>query len=141
MSSVCHNFNLIKFVTQLFHHKNTWLSCVGMFTIHGGVTNICNNKSGVITQILKIQQSQIFLCWCHERILQDIKNILFLLLFYPSQQIKIFVWIINMKPCVLYIVKSYEDTIIFYLGNSGKIYVFTQIVKCWQVCALENEQT
>ena len=46
MKSMSHNFNLIKFATQLILHIHIWLSCVVKYIICGVEINGSNFKSG-----------------------------------------------------------------------------------------------
>ena len=45
----------------------------------------------------------------------------------------------NTKQYVLDAIKSYEDTIICYLGNSGTKYLLLQILQCWHAYAFYED--
>ena len=68
------------------------------------------------------------------------KEDVILFVFHFLEGVTIVDWIENMNPYVSNIVKSYEDTIIGYMGKSGATYLALHIVQRWCEFYLENEQ-
>ena len=60
-------------------------------------------------------------------------------MFLFGERVTIIDWVLNMKTYVSDIVKSYEDTIICYLGNSGTKYLLLQILQCWHAYAFYED--
>ena len=68
------------------------------------------------------------------------EHLIYFIVFYFGGGVKIIYCLANMKPYVLDIVKSYEDTIIYFLSNSRTTDLLLNIVICWYAPALRNEK-
>ena len=53
--------------------------------------------------------------------------------------VTIIYWLSTMKLYVSDIEKSYKNTVIGHLGNSGTTYLSLHIVQCWSECAVDEE--
>ena len=66
------------------------------------------------------------------------EHVIYFIVFYFGGGVKIIYWLANMKPYVLGMMKSYEDTIIYYLGNFSTTDLLFNIAQCWYARAFKK---